>query len=385
MLILGIAAASDAVFALIHGLPTTLPRLRPPLRHPIFALLVAGICAAAAAGVPDAPKRDGQAVPSKRRYVAVMDLAAQGVDKSSAQVLTDALGDEILRLKKLRLMERSQMQNILKEQGFQESGACDVSECAVQIGKILGIDLMIVGTIGKIGATHTISVRAVDISTSEVVASTRRSVKGEIDALLTESIHEVAVELVSSIANEDIAALSPTPRALAPDTLVDPRDDQRYPYARFGNLFWTTRNMNYRLSDFTSWCYEDAKGNCDYLGRLYNWNKATLACPAGWRLPTTDDWNDLVSSLGGPQKAAEAMRGPRGGKDNSVFRARAGGFRDPEGNYLGIGGFSVWWTSTESDGELAQTQSLDFAGDMLEADPASKDNGYSVRCVKSAR
>jgi uncharacterized protein (TIGR02145 family) len=314
-----------------------------------------------------------------------MDLAAQGVDKSSAQVLTDALGDEILRLKKVRLMERSQMQNILREQGFQESGACDISECAVQIGKILGIDLMIVGTIGKIGATHTISVRAVDISTSEVIASSRRSVKGEIDALLTESIHEVAVELVSAIASESVVAPTPSAQAISLDTLVDPRDDQRYPYVKIGKLFWTTRNMNYRVSDFSSWCYEDAKGNCDYLGRLYNWNKSTLTCPAGWRLPSTADWKDMVAALGGPQKAAESMHALPGGKDNSIFRARASGFRDPEGNYVGIGGFAVWWTSTESDSGLAQTHSLDFSGNTLYTDPASKDNGYSVRCVKPAR
>lgn len=351
----------------------------PNLPRLISTLLVAGSCVSTFAGTPEAR------VPAKRRYAAVMDLAAQGVDKASAQVLTEALGDEILRMRKLRLMERSQMQNILKEQGFQESGACDVSECAVQIGKILGIDLMIVGTIGKIGNTHTISVRAVDISTSEVVASTRRSVKGEIDALLTESIHQVAAELVSSLTDEAGFVPGPTDLGAVLDTLVDPRDDQRYPYARFGNLFWTTRNMNYRLSDFSSWCYEDAKGNCDYLGRLYNWDKATLACPTGWRLPSTTDWSDLISGLGGPRKAAEAMHARPGAKDNTVFRARAGGFRDPEGNYVGIGGFSVWWTSTESDSGLAQTQSLDFAGNALDADPASKENGYAVRCVKAAR
>ena len=363
-----------------------MPSTFPSLHRLISALLVEGVvCVAVFAGVPDTPKRDVHAAPSKRRYVAVMDLAAQGVDKASAQVLTDALGDEILRLKKVRLMERSQMQNILKEQGFQQSGACDVSECAVQIGKVLGIDLMIVGTIGKIGATHTISVRAVDISTSEVIASTRRSVKGEIDALLTESIHEVAAELISSIANESVADLAPNAPSVPIDTLVDPRDDQRYPYVKIGKLFWTTRNMNYRLSDFSSWCYEDAKGNCDYLGRLYNWNKATLTCPVGWRLPTSSDWSNLVDALGGPQKAPESMRAMPGEKDNTIFRARASGFRDPEGMYVGIGGFAVWWTSTESDNDLAQTHSLDFAGNMLYADPASKENGYSVRCVKSAR
>lgn len=314
-----------------------------------------------------------------------MELAPRGVDDAAANVLTEALGDELLRLKQFRMMERSQMQSILKEQGFQQSGSCDLSECAVEIGKVLGIDLMIVGTIGKLGGTYTISVRAVDVSTSEVVASSRRSVKGEIDDLLTLMVPQVSRELVSTIV-EDPAIFPTSSLPPAPlDTLVDPRDDQRYPFARFGNLNWMTRNMNYRLSDFSSWCYEDAKGNCDYLGRLYNWEKATLACPSGWRLPTVADWNDLAASLGGAEKAGAALHGPIGGKDHTVFRARASGFRDSEGSYLGIGVFAIWWTATENDIQTAHASSLDFSGARLGSDPTQKSSGYSVRCVAPPR
>ena len=45
---------------------------------------------------------------------------------------------------------------MLKEQGFQQSG-CVSSECAVEAGKLLGVDQIVTGSIGKIGSYYTVS------------------------------------------------------------------------------------------------------------------------------------------------------------------------------------------------------------------------------------
>lgn len=320
----------------------------------------------------------------KQRSLAVLPLAAQGVDASAAKVLTDALADELLRLRRARVMERSQMENILKEQGFQQSGACDGSECAVEVGRILGIDLMVVGTLGKIGNTYTLSVRAVDVATSEVLASARRSIRGEIDVLFTEMLPVLAKELLGGVVSGAASSPDRGISTVVLETFVDPRDDQRYQHVRIGQLDWMLRNMNYRVSQYASWCYEDAPGNCGFLGRLYTWDKAELACPTGWRLPTDEEWARLAEDLGGKDKAGALMRSAKGAKDNSLFRAKAAGFRDPEGHYLGIGAFSLWWTSTETDSVSAKSWGLDFSGNSIDSGDALKANGYSVRCVRPA-
>jgi curli biogenesis system outer membrane secretion channel CsgG len=56
--------------------------------------------------------------------VAVCDLSSSGVTKAEAVSLTDALRSELIKSGKYQVMERGQMEQILKEQGFQQSGAC---------------------------------------------------------------------------------------------------------------------------------------------------------------------------------------------------------------------------------------------------------------------
>jgi len=141
--------------------------------------------------------------------VAVFPLVAQGLDNSTGGILTDALSDELLKSGKVRVMERSQMEMLLKEQGFQQSGGCDQNECAVQMGKILGIDRIVVGSAGKLGDSHTLSIRAVNVATGEVLASERRVTAGSIDKLLT----DVLPPLAKSLANRMSGNVPSTPLA----------------------------------------------------------------------------------------------------------------------------------------------------------------------------
>jgi len=87
------------------------------------------------------------------------------------------------------------MESILKEQGFSQSGACDGSECAVQVGKILSIDRVIVGSLGLIGNSWSLTGRGGDVTTGEVLGSSRRQQKGEIDEVTTGIVPSVAQEL----------------------------------------------------------------------------------------------------------------------------------------------------------------------------------------------
>lgn len=182
-----------------------------------------------------APSRLQAASPKSTKHVpnvAVLPLSAQGVDSASAQVLTDALSDELLKSGKVRVMERSQMTEVLKEQGFQNGGACDQSECAVQMGKLLGIDKIVVGSLGRFGSTYTLSLRGVDVGTGEVVASVRKLQKGEMDAILTDLLPSVAQELAASLSggtpvidsSSMVAVSAPTPvlEVVAPAPPPDP-------------------------------------------------------------------------------------------------------------------------------------------------------------------
>lgn len=146
--------------------------------------------------------------------LAVMSPAWQGVDSSTALLVSDALADELMRTGKVRVMERDQMRQILKEQDFQQSGSCDGSECAVEVGRLLSIDNIVVGTIGRLGSSYTISMRLVKVESGEIIGSSRRMKRGEIDEVVSEVLPQVAQELVGSFSSDrktaQISAPAPT-------------------------------------------------------------------------------------------------------------------------------------------------------------------------------
>jgi hypothetical protein len=134
---------------------------------------------------------------------AVLDLQARGVKVEEAQVLSDRFRVELFLLKAFRLLEREKVDEILKEQGFQKSGACEQSECAVEVGKLLGVNRMIIGTVSHIGTTWTVTARVVNVETGEILQTAVQDQKGEIDALLRPGMADLAARLLESAREEE--------------------------------------------------------------------------------------------------------------------------------------------------------------------------------------
>jgi TolB-like protein len=128
--------------------------------------------------------------------VAVAPLSARSVDSGSIQVIEDAIASELVKTKKVRVLERAQMSRILAEQGFQQT-ACDQNNCSVEMGRLLAVNSMLTGSLGRIGNTYSLSLRMVDVETGEVTGSITTSKSGDIDAVLTDLLPSAVRQLVS--------------------------------------------------------------------------------------------------------------------------------------------------------------------------------------------
>lgn len=128
--------------------------------------------------------------------IAVLNLEGTGISASEAIGLTDRFRTDLVRTNKVTVVERSQMETILKEQDFQLAG-CTSAECAVEVGQLLGVTSMVAGTIGKLGSTYIVDIRMIDVQSGKITLSLKRDYRGEIDGLLA-IIAELADELVSS-------------------------------------------------------------------------------------------------------------------------------------------------------------------------------------------
>jgi TolB-like protein len=157
-----------------------------------------------------------------RHNAAVTDLAAQGVEASAVQVISDRLRSEFVKTGTFTMVERGQMESILKEQGFQQTGACRNDACLVEMGQLLGVEYLIAGNVGKVGRTYTLGLRLIDIKTGKIAASANVDCKCEVDELLSSSSREVVMALLNEWKAEganqvpaDSSKIQPGPSASA--------------------------------------------------------------------------------------------------------------------------------------------------------------------------
>ena len=170
-----------------------------------------------------------------------------------------------------------------------------------------------------------------------------------------------------------------TPRG----SFTDSRDGQTYPTEKIGKFTWMAENLKFQTAN--SWCYNNDDSNCAKYGRLYTWNAAMQACPAGWRLPTRDDWNDLVEAADGSEAgtALKASAPNWNGDDAFGFSALPGGYRWTNGSFDGVGGWGGWWSATENGSGSAWLWIMRTGGADVDEHAFDKAYGFSVRCVRN--
>ena len=147
-----------------------------------------------------------------KETVAILDFEGRGISQMEAQTLTDRLMSEMVNTNAVIMVERNQMEEIMQEQGFQQTG-CTTSECAAEVGALLGVQNMVSGSFGKLGNSYTIDGKLFSVSTGGTIRSVSKTYKGEVDGLLT-IIEIVAWAVVGLTPPEDklakVAAADPS-------------------------------------------------------------------------------------------------------------------------------------------------------------------------------
>ena len=115
---------------------------------------------------------------AEKMRIAIMDFQAKGVAKSLAQNVAELIRGEMINTDRFIVVERSQMNQILKEHEFGQTGCTDVS-CAVEIGKILSAKKILIGTIMKMGGVIIITARIVDVATGTGEFSEKQKAQSE--------------------------------------------------------------------------------------------------------------------------------------------------------------------------------------------------------------
>ena len=99
--------------------------------------------------------------------VAVVNVASG--DTESADFVVDELAYIIVSSGNFKVVDRKSLEAIKSEQNFQSSGDVD-DDSAVSIGKLLGANIVITGSISGVGSTRRLRLKALDVMTAEIAA-----------------------------------------------------------------------------------------------------------------------------------------------------------------------------------------------------------------------
>lgn len=206
------------------------------------------------------------------------------------------------------------------------------------------------------------------------------------------------------------------------NSLVKDGDNNIYHTVQISHQLWMTENLKAtKYNDGTpiqliqnnedwentaigaySWFNNDITYK-DAYGALYNWHVVETGklCPDGWRVPTREDWVQLMYYIDGNADGEMSNAGhklkslrtepdthPRwtspntGATDLYGFAALPGGYRNELGEFLNIGQKARFWSSTAETEccawfvELFHNSNYFLQGDFYRKD------GLSVRCIK---
>lgn len=98
----------------------------------------------------------------------------QWLQESFSENLTMGLGN----IENLKIVERGDLQRILKEQSFGQSAYVE-AESAPRVGKMLGAKYAVLGSYQRIGSQILVNVKVVDTETGAIATGTLTQVKGE--------------------------------------------------------------------------------------------------------------------------------------------------------------------------------------------------------------
>lgn len=125
--------------------------------------------------------------------VAVLSFTGDGVAAKDLNAVTSRFESELLATDSFKVVERRNVDKILKEQGFQMSGACDNSECSVEIGQVLSVDGIWTGEVSKVGKTWSLSVKRTDVGSGQTMFSHVLDIQGSLEDVLRGGCPEMAL------------------------------------------------------------------------------------------------------------------------------------------------------------------------------------------------
>jgi len=152
----------------------------------------------------------------ERMSIAVLPFQTRGGSVDLGEIVLDKLITQLVALHRFKIIERSQLEKVLKEQALGLSGVVDASSAA-QLGRVLGVDAVLIGSITSDEKKVGIDGRLVNTETAEIVTSADAYTKSDDP----EEIRKLAAKIAIGVYNAMPLVEGTIIKADAPEYAVD--------------------------------------------------------------------------------------------------------------------------------------------------------------------
>ncbi len=188
--------------------------------------------------------------------------------------------------------------------------------------------------------------------------------------------------------------------------------DADFEEVEIGNQIWMAKNLDLThfrngeeinralsLEEFENYgrkmlpayiIYENKDSNRKKFGLLYNFHAVksnNMLAPTGYRIPSTDDWNKLISNFNSYTEFIEAMVSKIGDSNMSLKVLFGGGSYYEQ--FEGLNKAATFWTCSEWDANKPRTpareafyQSFGDSSGLTDRNTRDFTCGFSVRCIR---
>ncbi len=128
--------------------------------------------------------------------VTVIPFNSIGLSKSDAQSLTLFFETALQNTNTFVLIEQTEADNILQAQEYSLSDCLD-EPCAIEIGRLLSADQIVLGTVGMVADLHYVTVKIIDVQTGQNLVAKKERDKSL--SALVEKLDTIAQLLVGKV------------------------------------------------------------------------------------------------------------------------------------------------------------------------------------------
>ena len=135
----------------------------------------------------------------ERMGIAVLPFETKGFGRSIGDInVVEQMMTTFYSLDRFKLFERTQLEKILEEQKLGQTGILNAATAA-EIGKGIGVDAIVLGSVTTAGSNIAINARLIDTETAEIIAAqdemSRRTTIQDLKNMITRLARKIAQDL----------------------------------------------------------------------------------------------------------------------------------------------------------------------------------------------